>query len=110
MSEPLVIKPRVSVDARRRLVDLPRGLKRVLLVASDAALLSIALWLSLSLRLSTFYWPKSLEHGARSSHRHPHSASTATSPSKPLASRCSLTISITRAIAFILSYLRSPNA
>jgi FlaA1/EpsC-like NDP-sugar epimerase len=50
--------------ARRRLVDLPRRPKRALLVLNDLALLSLALWLALSLRLSTFYWPASLELSA----------------------------------------------
>ena len=41
-----------AFDVRRRLVDLPRGPKRLILVSSDFALLTIALWLALSLRLS----------------------------------------------------------
>ena len=50
---------RLAFDARRLLVDLSRGPKRLVLVSSDLVLLSLALWLSLSLRLSTPYWPKS---------------------------------------------------
>jgi hypothetical protein len=51
-------------DGRRRLVDLPRGPKRAVLVVSDFALMSLALWLALSLRLSTFYVPPSIELAA----------------------------------------------
>ena len=53
-----------AFDVRRRLVNLPRGPKRVILVSSDFALLSSALWLALSLRLSTPYMPKSMELAA----------------------------------------------
>lgn len=69
MSEPLVSSNPdayryTSLDLRRALVDLPRGPKRVVLVLSDFLLLSMALWLALSLRLSTPYWPKTLELAA----------------------------------------------
>ena len=53
-----------SVNARRRLVDLSRGPKRLILVVSDFLLFSLALWLALSLRLSTFYSPKSIDLAA----------------------------------------------
>ena len=46
---------------RRWLVDLPRRPKRVLLVLNDFGLLALALWLALSLRLSTFYAPTTLQ-------------------------------------------------
>jgi FlaA1/EpsC-like NDP-sugar epimerase len=48
------------VELRRRLVALPRGPKRALLVLNDVVLLSFALWLALTLRLSTFYVPSDL--------------------------------------------------
>ena len=55
---------RAQVAARRRLVDLARGPKRVILVVNDFLLLSFALWLALSLRLSVFYFPRSLDLAA----------------------------------------------
>ena len=50
----------MTIAARQRLVDLPRGPKRAILVVSDLLLLSLALWLALSRRLSVLYWPKSI--------------------------------------------------
>ena len=55
---------RAKMDPRRRLVDLARGPKRVILVVNDFLLLSFALWLALSLRLSVFYLPRSLDLAA----------------------------------------------
>jgi FlaA1/EpsC-like NDP-sugar epimerase len=52
------------MEARRRLVDLPRGPKRLILVLNDFLLMSLALWLALSLRLSILYVPKSIDLAA----------------------------------------------
>ncbi len=42
---------------RQLLIDMPRWLKRVMLVVADFWILSFALWAAFSLRLSTLYWP-----------------------------------------------------
>ena len=55
---------RLQMDARRQLVDLARGPKRLILVLNDFLLLSFALWLALSLRLSVLYVPRSLDLAA----------------------------------------------
>ncbi|MBI1383795.1 MAG: NAD-dependent epimerase/dehydratase family protein [Rhizobiales bacterium] len=54
-------KVRLAADWRHRIVAMPRLWKRAVLVTSDFLLLSIALWLGFSLRLSTFYVPPSAE-------------------------------------------------
>ncbi len=46
---------------RQRLLELPRGPKRALLIINDFLLLSLALWAGFSLRLSTFYVPPTVE-------------------------------------------------
>ena len=43
------------VTLRQKLIHLPRWPKRLVLMANDFLLMSLALWLGLSLRLSTFY-------------------------------------------------------
>jgi FlaA1/EpsC-like NDP-sugar epimerase len=55
---------RKQMDARRQLVDLARGPKRLILVLNDFLLLSLALWLALSLRLSVLYVPRSVDLAA----------------------------------------------
>lgn len=39
------------------IITMPRSMKRLLLLASDAVILIAALWLSFSLRLDELYWP-----------------------------------------------------
>jgi FlaA1/EpsC-like NDP-sugar epimerase len=46
---------------RSWLVDLPRVPKRALLMANDALLLSLAVWLAFSLRWGRMYWPPTWE-------------------------------------------------
>ena len=50
-----------AVEARFRnwVLNLPRAQKRVILVLQDMLLLSLALWLAMSVRLNDFYWPDS---------------------------------------------------
>ncbi len=47
----------LTKEWRVRLIELPRRPKRVLLVLNDFLLMTLALWLAFSLRLSTFYVP-----------------------------------------------------
>ncbi len=46
---------------RTLLVNLPRRVKRVIIILNDLFLLSLALWLGFSLRLSEFYVPPNLQ-------------------------------------------------
>ena len=55
---------RLQLDVRRGLVDLSRGPKRIILLGNDLVLLTLALWLALSLRLGVFYVPNSLHIAA----------------------------------------------
>ena len=48
---------------RLHAVELPRGIKRAILVTNDLFVLSLALWLAFSLRLNTLYVPPSWEFG-----------------------------------------------
>ncbi len=54
----------VSAEWRSRLLELPRLNKRVILVALDFLLLSLALWISISLRYNTTYVPPDWFTGA----------------------------------------------
>ncbi len=47
----------VSAEWRSRLLELPRLNKRLILVALDFLLLSLALWISISIRYNTPYVP-----------------------------------------------------
>ena len=42
---------------QKKLVSLPRWMKRITLLSTDVVLLIAALWLSFSLRLGVWYWP-----------------------------------------------------
>ena len=48
-----------QLDLRTILVNLPRRVKRAVVITNDLVLLSLALWLGFSLRLSVFYMPPS---------------------------------------------------
>ena len=47
----------VPAEWRSRLLELPRLNKRIILVALDFVLLSLALWISISIRYNTLYVP-----------------------------------------------------
>ena len=47
----------VPAEWRSRLLELPRLNKRIILVALDFGLLSLALWISISIRYNTLYAP-----------------------------------------------------
>jgi FlaA1/EpsC-like NDP-sugar epimerase len=47
----------IVIEARRRLTGLPRLTKRLVLIAADFGLLSLALWCAMSFRYGTFYKP-----------------------------------------------------
>jgi hypothetical protein len=42
----------------KHILSIPRPVKRSILIAADSVMLICALWLSFSLRLDNWYWPR----------------------------------------------------
>ena len=59
MRDKLTLKTRIQ-DLRQWLLELPRYTKRALLVALDFLMLSAVLWVLMSVRLGTLFWPDSI--------------------------------------------------
>ena len=52
-----------TAAVRKWLLELPRYYKRAILVLTDTVMLSVIVWIAMSLRYQTYYWPDKIPEG-----------------------------------------------